>query len=214
MRANVCRTPNPYRGSTRRPYPLLARRPLPEIRRVGSEVSRRVDIRLIAATHRDLRQAVDKSQFREDLYFRLRVLELMLPPLRKRGDDIVELSQFMLEKNCKSLNRPPLRFTEAALSAIRSHRWPGNVRELENAVQRAVILSDGDCIGADLLALDATPASSTGQAATDATSLDEYFRRFVLDNQERMTETELARALGVSRKTLWQRRHKLGIPRP
>ena len=185
-----------------------------EIRRVGSEVSRRVDIRLIAATHRDLRQAVDKSQFREDLYFRLRVLELMLPPLRKRGDDIVELSQFMLEKNCKSLNRPPLRFTEAALSAIRSHRWPGNVRELENAVQRAVILSDGDCIGADLLALDATPASSTGQAATDATSLDEYFRRFVLDNQERMTETELARALGVSRKTLWQRRHKLGIPRP
>jgi DNA-binding NtrC family response regulator len=86
------------------------------------------------------------------------------------------------------------------------------VRELENAVQRAVILSDGDVIGADLLALDAAPGPAPADA-TESTSLDDYFRRFVLDNQEQMTETELARALGVSRKTLWQKRHKLGIPR-
>ena len=184
-----------------------------EIRRIGSEISRRVDVRLIAATHRDLRQAVDLGEFREDLYFRLRVLELKLPPLRERGEDIVELAHFMLEKNCKTLNRPALRFTAEAIEAIRGHDWPGNVRELENAVQRAVILSEGDAIDADLLALDAT-AGAVPAAPADATSLDEYFRRFVLENQGRMTETDLARALGVSRKTLWQRRQKLGIPRP
>jgi DNA-binding NtrC family response regulator len=186
-----------------------------EIRRIGSELSRRVSIRLVAATHRDLRQAADLGQFREDLYFRLRVLELNLPPLRERGEDIVELARFMLEKNRSSLNRAPLRFTGAALEAIRHYHWPGNVRELENAVQRAVILSDGDVIGADLLALDATPGKRAAAGVdTGKTSLDEYFRRFVVDNQGRMNETELARALGVSRKTLWQRRQKFGIPRP
>ncbi len=186
-----------------------------EIRRIGSELSRRVDIRLVAATHRDLRQAVDLGEFREDLYFRLRVLELKLPALRERGEDILELARFMLEKNRSSLNRAPLRFTGAALEAIRNYHWPGNVRELENAVQRAVILSDGDVIGADLLALDATPGKRAAAGVdTGKTSLDEYFRRFVLDNQGHMNETELARALGVSRKTLWQRRQKLRIPRP
>ena len=184
-----------------------------EIRRVGSEISRRVNVRLVAATHRDLRQAVDVGQFRDDLYFRLRVLELKLPPLRERGEDIVELALFMLDKNRKSLNRPPLRFTGEALEVIRSHRWPGNVRELENAIQRAVILSDGNTIGADLLALDAAPGPARIDADAEPTSLDDYFRRFVLDNQANMTETDLARALGVSRKTLWQRRQKLGIPR-
>jgi len=184
-----------------------------EIRRVGSEMSRRVDVRLVAATHRDLRQAVDLGQFREDLYFRLRVLELKLPPLRERGKDIVELARFMLEKNRQSLNRAPLTFTEDAVRAIAGHHWPGNVRELENAVQRAVILSDTDRIGADLLALDA-PSEPPAPTDTENTSMEDYFRRFVLDNQGRMNETQLASALGISRKTLWQRRQKLGLPRP
>ena len=189
-----------------------------EIRRVGSEVSRRVDVRLLAATHRDLRQATDDDRFRSDLYFRLRVVELTLPPLRERGDDVTELARFLLEKSCRGLNRPTMRFDEGTLVAIRNHHWPGNVRELENAVQRAVILADGDLVSADLLALE-PPASRPGDATAAAPgrpgdSMEDYFRRFVEENQGRMTETELAKALGVSRKTLWQRRQKMGIPRP
>ena len=186
-----------------------------EIRRVGSDVSRRVDVRLLAATHRDLRQAADTGQFRSDLYFRLRVMEITLPPLRARGEDIEELARFLLEKSRRALNRGPMRLSGEAIEAIRAYQWPGNVRELENAFQRAAILSDSDVIGGDLLALDIGPVSGPGTSTETAekTSLDDYFRQFVLDNQRKMTETELARALGVSRKTLWQRRQKLGITR-
>ena len=186
-----------------------------EIRRVGSEVSRRVDVRLLAATHRDLRQAAETGQFRSDLYFRLRVMEITLPPLRARGEDIEELARFLLEKSRRALNRGPMRLSGEAIEAIRAYQWPGNVRELENALQRAAILSDSDVIGGDLLALDTGPVSGPGTSTETAekTSLDDYFRQFVLDNQRKMTETELARALGVSRKTLWQRRQKLGITR-
>jgi len=185
-----------------------------EIRRVGSEVSRRVDVRLLAATHRDLQKAVNAEQFRSDLYFRLRVVELTLPPLRERGDDVVELAHFLLEKNRQSLNHASMVFSQEAIAAIRAHSWPGNIRELENAIQRAVILSDNEVIGPDLLALDSALPTRTPEAALDGeTSLDEYFKRFVLDNQGRMNETELAAALGISRKTLWQRRQRLGIPR-
>lgn len=188
-----------------------------EIRRVGSEISRRVNVRLLAATHRDLKQAAEQSLFRSDLYFRLRVVELKLPALRERGEDVVELAKFLLEKSCRALNRPLMVFNNDTLEAIRRHSWPGNVRELENAVQRAVILSDGDSISADLLALESPPDDSIeeqGSIEETATSMEDYFRRFVVENQDRMTETELAKSLGISRKTLWQRRQKMGIPRP
>jgi DNA-binding NtrC family response regulator len=183
-----------------------------EIRRVGSEKSRQVDIRLIAATHRDLKQLVQESAFRSDLYFRLRVMELNLPPLRERGEDRLELARFLLKKVCKQLNRPPLQLTPEAISTITAYDWPGNVRELENAMERAVILSDGDRITPELLAIDNTLTSSTS-GEQENLSLEAYFRRFVLEHQEQMTETELARHLGISRKALWERRQRLDLPR-
>lgn len=186
-----------------------------EIRRVGANHARKVDIRLVAATHRDLQQMVADGEFREDLYYRLRVMELDLPPLREREEDIVELSRALLAKNCQRLNRPNLKFSQAALERIRAYAWPGNVRELENVIERAVILADSLVITPELLAIQdqAAVPTQSNEIYNDKLSLDDYFIRFVRSNEGRLTETELARQLGISRKTLWERRNRLGIPR-
>ncbi len=186
-----------------------------EVRRVGADRSRHVDIRLVAATHRDLQRQVGEGRVRKDLYFRLNVVEIRLPPLRERGDDIEELAQVLLEKICQRLNRASLRFTPKVLRRLREHNWPGNVRELENLIERAVILAESELIDESLLAIN--PPFSEGKAdtsdAADPLSLDEYFVQFVRQNEGRMTETELARRLGISRKTLWERRQRLNLPR-
>jgi DNA-binding NtrC family response regulator len=173
------------------------------------------NVRVLAATHRDLRRLVQENAFRSDLYFRLRVVELNLPPLRERGDDMIELAVFLLDKARRQIGRAPLTLSREALEAIRRYHWPGNVRELSNAMERAVILCDGDRITPDLLAIDhRVTADGKATDADNKLSLEEYFRVFVLENQERMTETELANALGISRKTLWERRQRFGLPRP
>lgn len=207
-----------------------------EIRRVGSVQSQKVDVRLIAATHRNLKQLAKQGEFREDLYYRLYVMELRIPPLRERGEDIVEIAQQLLQRACKRLASPELAFSPSALNVMGRYNWPGNVRELENAIERAVILADHAQITPDLLGLDLEPdslavmeqkyagqtvssadahndAEEEGHTAQAGLSLDDYFQRFVLENQEQMSETELAKKLGVSRKCLWERRQKLGIPR-
>jgi len=172
------------------------------------------NVRILAATHRDIRKLVQDNAFRSDLYFRLRVVELALPPLRERGDDIIELAVYLLDKARKQLARAPLKLSREALEAIRRYHWPGNVRELSNAVERAVILCDGDVITPELLAIDhRVTGASTAADLNDRLSLEEYFRVFVLEHQDQMTETELAGALGISRKTLWERRQRFGLPR-
>ena len=195
-----------------------------EIRRVGSTQSRKVDVRLIAATHRNLRAMSKVGEFREDLFYRLNVMQLRIPALRERGDDVLGLAEMLLQKFAKRLNKPELHFTEDAFDVISSHRWPGNVRELENAIERAVILSDGHEITPELLGVELEtdgvniPETQVaaehpgGQKAKDL-SLEDYFQHFVLENQDKMSETELARKLGISRKSLWERRQRLGIPR-
>jgi len=188
-----------------------------EVRRVGATGSRRVNVRLIAATHRDLRQMSYDGHFRNDLYFRLRVVEISLPPLRARGSDVLELSDFLLAKICRRLNKPPLEFTSEARQAIFEHPWPGNVRELENAIERAVILCDSGQLTPELLAIDGPRPPSNGapevEDANGSGALTEYFRRFVLEHQGHLSETEIARRLGISRKALWEKRARLGIPR-
>ena len=185
-----------------------------EVRRIGAERSRHLDLRLIAATNRDLKTLVQEGRFRSDLYFRLRVVELELPPLRDRGADLVELAQFLLEKACRQINKPALTLPPQTLEAIGHYHWPGNVRELENAMQRAAILADGEgVVTPELLAIE-TPAEAPPPALPGGElSLEEYFRCFVLEHQDHLTETELAKRLGISRKALWERRQRLGIPR-
>ncbi|WP_122209619.1 sigma-54 dependent transcriptional regulator [Pseudomonas viridiflava] len=201
-----------------------------EIRRVGSVQSQKVDVRLIAATHRDLKTLAKNGEFREDLFYRLHVIALKLPALRERGSDVLEIAHAFLARQSAKVGRTDLKFAPDAEQAIRHYSWPGNVRELENAVERSVILCENPEITADLLGIDIEldglgddeymglaplPNGSTSGSSepTEDLSLEDYFQHFVLEHQDHMTETELARKLGVSRKCLWERRQRLGIPR-
>jgi two-component system response regulator HydG len=211
-----------------------------EVRPIGSVESRKVNVRLIAATHRNLARLAQEGRFREDLYYRINVVQLCLPPLRDRGRDIVALAEHLLKRYCDQFGKPSLRLSPESIQAITTYDWPGNVREMENAMQRAVILCDGDAeIGHELLSLDMDlvrieddsesddpftqvkpPVKDSSKAPRrhgldpgEDLSLEDYFQRFVLEHQDSMSETELARKLGVSRKCLWERRQRLGIPR-
>ena len=195
-----------------------------EIRKVGSVQSKKVDVRLVVATHRDLKQLVEDQQFREDLYYRINVMTLLIPPLRDRGNDILELADAILQRTCTRLKTPMLSFSSGASRAIANYSWPGNVRELENAIERAVVLAETESIGEELLAIDTEAKAAVTQSAelkapsrtedvVEELSLEDYFQRFVLEHQDSMNETQLAKKLGISRKCLWERRQRFGIPR-
>ena len=193
-----------------------------EIRRVGSTDRTYVNVRLVAATHRNLLEMVAKGQFREDLYYRLNVIELRCPPLRERDGDILVLAESFLERVKHQMNRSELKFSGDARSAIESHTWPGNVRELGNVIERAVVLCEGPLIDYSDLGLQSAQNQdhqfSAGEQrspgrAQPMMSLEDYFQHFVLSHEEHMSETELAKRLGISRKSLWERRNRLGIPR-
>ncbi|AJQ97242.1 sigma-54-dependent transcriptional regulator [Gynuella sunshinyii] len=209
-----------------------------EVRRVGSVHAKKVNVRLVAATHRNLRQLVKEGRFREDLYYRLQVIEITLPPLRERGKDILEIGRSLLIKHKERLKlNQDIHFSKKAEEAMAMYSWPGNVRELENAVQRALILAETNEINVELLGIDeddfhipetlvnvsarvpSTPVmESQPEESPDSgfedLSLEDYFQHFVIEHQESMSETELAQKLGISRKCLWERRQRLGIPRP
>ncbi len=121
-----------------------------EFERVGEDRSRKVDVRVIAATNKDLEQAVDAGEFREDLYYRLSVFPVQVPPLRKRGDDVVMLAVHFLEQVCREFGRTDLSLTQNQVEALCRYDWPGNVRELKNVIERAVILSPGKVLRLDL----------------------------------------------------------------
>ena len=119
-----------------------------EFQRVGGVKDLRVDVRFLAATNRDLHQAMQRGAFREDLYYRLNVVAITLPRLRDRRPDIPALVHYFLDHYCREVNRPRLGITQEALELLRTYDWPGNVRELQNAIERAVVLSQGSDITA------------------------------------------------------------------
>ena len=201
-----------------------------EIRRIGSVTSRKVNVRLICATHRDLQTLAAEGAFRQDLYYRINVLRLALPPLRERGKDILHLAEHLLAQKAGEMGRGTLVLSPRAIQAITTYQWPGNVRELEHAIERAVVLTDGSEIENEALGIDlelvnvnrlrgqrigATPGQRqpVSNDPPEDLSLEDYFQRFVLEHQDSMSETELAQKLGISRKCLWERRQRFGIPR-
>ena len=203
-----------------------------EIRRIGSVQSRKVDVRLICATHRDLQNLAAEGRFRQDLYYRINVLRLDLPPLRERGKDILFLAERLLEQHTRRLERQTMTLSPRAIQAITTYRWPGNVREMQHAIERAVILTDGTEIENEALGIDLelvnvnrlrgdrpegsgkrTQPRSGSEDPSEDLSLEDYFQRFVIEHQDSMSETELAQKLGISRKCLWERRQRFGIPR-
>jgi PAS domain S-box-containing protein len=154
-----------------------------ELERVGDTRTRKVSVRIIAATNRDLKKEVDAGRFRQDLFYRLSVFPIEVPPLRERRDDIAPLVEHFLEQSARRLNRPSRRITQAALSQLIAHDWPGNVRELQNTIERAVILSLGGPLRFDMAASDAssTPVAHTTPTASPTALLT----RQQLKRQER-----------------------------
>jgi two-component system response regulator PilR (NtrC family) len=142
-----------------------------EFKPVGSVQTKRVDVRFITATNRDLEDAIRKDEFRKDLYYRLNVIPIHIPPLRERRDDIPILAEFFLGKYSKEMKRPGKKFAPEVKDALLLHPWPGNIRELENAVQRAVALSDGDTITVRDLLKTAAPTSDLPVAGVAADAI-------------------------------------------
>ena len=195
-----------------------------QIRRLGSLRERRIHARIIAATNRDLEAAVRAGQFRQDLYYRLKVLTIELPPLRERGEDVVLLANHVLKKLTHKYSLPERRFTETGLDALRKYRWPGNVRELAHVVERALLVSDEIEIGPSALGLE---ISSVPIRVGDDGRLDvefpergvdlEEIERQLIERALALTEwnvTEAARKLGIGREALRYRIQKYRLVRP
>jgi len=197
-----------------------------EIRRVGGTTVQKVNVRIISATNRNLAQLVREKRFREDLYYRLRVIHLVLPPLRERRADLPLFLDHAVRRVCERLGRPPARFTPAALRALMAYPFPGNIRELENVVEQAVVLAEGEMIDAGDLPPDVVGADLPGTAPAERGPDDfldlaaagrfptlEQVERRVLEAGLRAfdSKAELARHLGLSRATLYRKLARYGL---
>lgn len=196
------------------------------IQRVGGRQEIEVDVRVLAATHVDLTDAIKEGRFREDLYFRLAVVVCKLPPLRERGDDIILLAQDFLKRFGKQNGRDNLSFDPQALKAIARYPWPGNVRELQNRIQRSVIMADGRRITCEDLEIPSMAGGGdTGASMSAGTSVDfslagglkearEALERELVNQALERTDGNIsaaAKELGVSRPTFYELMNKLGI---
>ena len=180
-----------------------------EFERLGSSETRRVEVRVLAATNADLRQAIRAGRFREDLFFRLNVIELAVPPLRDRKEDILPLADTFL-RSFSAGSGGPRTLSAEARAALVEYAWPGNVRELMNRIQRATLIASGSVLGADDLALtpgSSLPAPDGADEATGAERLE--IERVLLDSGGSVSKA--ASRLGVSRQALYRRMEKLGI---
>ncbi len=189
-----------------------------EIRRVGSAAVRRVDVRILASTNRSLPDLIRDGRFREDLFYRLNVIPLVIPPLRERAEDVIALCRHFLTVHAGKLGRPPQTLTPDALQVALHHDWPGNVRELENVIERAVTLTSSLEISADefqrILGLGHVPARpAAAPAAADAGSLQNAEKDTILRalREAGGNQTRAAIALGMGRNTLWRKMKKYGI---
>ncbi len=177
-----------------------------EVTKVGAERPERVDIRIVSATNRDLRQEIAEGRFREDLYYRLDVVQIHLPPLRERGEDVVALAKYLLRSYAEQFGAQVKGFTPHAVDAMRAHRWPGNIRELQNRVKKAVILADKTLIGPADLDLEGPSAEGGSALKPLAEAREEFTRRYVLDALARHggNRTRTAHALGVDPRTIFR----------
>jgi NtrC-family two-component system response regulator AlgB len=182
-----------------------------EYERIGDYATRHADVRIIAATNIDLERSVRECRFREDLYYRLNVIQIQIPPLRERADDVLVLAERLLAFFGKNCHRMFLGFTDEAIYRLKNYHWPGNVRELRNVVERAVILCPSDRIGVDHLPDNVRPQGASLRIG-DMISLnkieEEHIRR-VLATARSLQEA--ADILGIDQATLWRRRKQYGI---
>jgi NtrC-family two-component system response regulator AlgB len=182
-----------------------------EFERVGDYTTRKADVRIIAATNMDLDKAVKEARFREDLFYRLNVIQIEIPPLRERPEDVTVLAERLLTFFGRSRHHRFLGFTPEALQALKQYHWPGNIRELRNAVERAAILCQIDHVGIECLPENLLPTDS-GARLGDKVSLEkieeEHIRRVLATTKSLQEASDV---LGIDQATLWRRRKKYGI---
>ncbi len=189
------------------------------VRPLGREVEIPFDVRVIASTNRDIETAVENGRFREDLYYRINVIRLDLPPLRSRGADILTLAQYFLENIASRIDRPVIGISTAAASKLMNYNWPGNVRELRNVIEQAIVLA-----AHDKLAPDDLPERIRNHQASrlvvettadpgELISMEEIERRYILQVLEAVNhnKTRAAQILGFDRKTLWRKLRRYGV---
>ncbi len=180
-----------------------------EVRRLGDSESSRVDVRLITATNKDLRQEVERHTFREDLFYRLHVIPIILPPLRERKDDIELLAYHFLEEFNRKLNKSIKGFSKRALILLRNYSWPGNIRQLRNVIERAVALSRNEKIGPDDLPFQNTDQEIFRSLGTkeEIIPLKELEKRYIQRVMEQVAgnQKQAAVLLGISQTTLWRK---------
>ena len=181
--------------------------------RIGGVVKREVDFRLIAATNRDLTKEVELGNFRADLYYRLNVIPIFLPPLRERGDDVFELAQKFLERSAQKYRLPVHSLTSKEKEWIKTYHWPGNIRELKNVMERAVILNSGPSQPSNPILELPSLANQNVDYLVDRPTMDEMQRRFISRIMEETNQnlSQAANILGMKRTTLYKRMVKLGL---
>jgi DNA-binding NtrC family response regulator len=184
-----------------------------EIRPIGSNQSTKVDIRFISATNKDLAGLVKEGRFREDLYYRINVITIHLPALRERGNDVELLARFFMQKYSKEHGRDVNKIDNEALKLLKSYHWPGNIRELQNIIERAVLISEDGVIRKEHLpeGLFDKKASFFEEALQRRLSIEDYTKAFILTYQNQYTEQQLADMLGITRKSLWEKRKRWGL---
>lgn len=195
------------------------------VRRVGSVESRAVDVRVVAATNRDLVAAVKKGTFRQDLYFRLNGITLTLPPLRARTEELYDLAHLFADRTAKMMGHATPELSRETLAALEAHTWPGNVRELRNVIERAVVLATGGEVRPEHLMIEASSPASRGplsvpkpaaQGASLKGDLDALERKRIVDAVDACggNQTKAAEVLGMPRRTLVARLTAYGLTRP
>jgi transcriptional regulator with PAS, ATPase and Fis domain len=192
-----------------------------EIERVGGTRSIKIDVRIIAATNTNLKDAVSRGTFREDLYYRLNVVPIVVPPLRERAQDVPLLAEHFLRRDTRDFNKRIEGLSPEAVAALQAYRWPGNVRELKNVIERCVVLADGPVIQLNDLPLDVLlPQQATRVRAAEALPLneatDQFERQIVLRVLERVgwNLTEAGRILAIHRNSLRVKLARWGVRAP
>ena len=180
-----------------------------EYRRVGSNKIMKVDVRLITATNQDLQELLKTGKFREDLYYRLNVINITIPPLRERRDDIPGLSRYFLNKYSQKLSKLVTDFEPDAMQVLTEYRWPGNVRELENVVERAVIICDSEKITSKELSIHESIPAHVIKPSSLADIEKEHIARVLRETQG--NQTKASQVLGIDRKTLYYKIKKFGL---
>jgi PAS domain S-box-containing protein len=167
-----------------------------EFERVGDDVTRTVDVRIIAATNRDLEKQIVDGEFREDLFYRISVFPVDVPPLRERADDVIHLARHFLDKTCNDFGRPPMHLTRSQAAMLQSYSWPGNIRELKNVIERAVILSPRNVLRLDLSMSNPMDHNQLSEQAADGDS--------VVLNEVEMRELQKKNLLAALKQTDWK----------